>query len=174
LIELDEVQNAFVRLIISLGGRVCLVCPQGMFVLEQKRSLIPQGKAIRGFEPKVLSELPPIKTEELLDRTIILLGVTGELNAGDFGPSYVVEITSPEDTSVGHSWLVNKASVLGKQLETEMKRGSNVFPFAASVVEMPSRQGRPYISFAPPHDPNAMNDGEAKEFVDDLYKGKKA
>lgn len=138
---------------------------------EQRRSLLPQGKTVRGFEQKVISELPPIRTEELMDRTIILLGVVGELNAGDFGPSFVVEITSPEDTTVGHSWLVNKASVLGKQLDTEMKRGKDVFPFAASIVEMPSRQGRPYISFAPPRDPNA--DMEAATQVNNLYDGKK-
>jgi hypothetical protein len=134
-------------------------------VNEPRKSLLG-SKPVRAFETKVISELPPIKTEELMGRTIILLGIVGELNAGDFGPSYVVEITSPEDTTVGHSWLVNKASVLGKQLAAEVEReGRNTFPYSASLVELPSRQGRPYISFAPPVDPNA-------DMVNELYNSK--
>jgi len=130
---------------------------------NQPRKSLLGSRPVRNFEQKVISDLPPIKTEELIGRTVILIGIAGELNAGDFGPSYVVEITSPEDTTVGHSWLVNKASVLGKQLASEIEReGRNAFPYAAKLVEMPSRQGRPYISFAAPEDPNA-------DMVDDLY-----
>src|SRR5215467_14690544 len=86
------------------------------------------GKQIRKFEQKAISEFPPMKTAELVDRDFYVLGVVGELDAGDFGPSWVVEIVLSADTTAGYSWLVNKTSVLGRQLETE-KEKRNAFPF---------------------------------------------
>jgi len=119
--------------------------------LDPTRKNLLAGKSVRKFETKPISEFPPIKTEELLGRDFVVLGIAGELNAGDFGPSFVVEVTTLTDTSVGHSWLVNKASVLGRQLDTEIKKGSSAFPFETTLIEAPSRTGRDYISFAPPN-----------------------
>jgi hypothetical protein len=126
-----------------------------------KKSLLG-NRAVRAFESKPISEFEPIKTQDLVGRNIIILDIVGELNAGDFGPSWVVEITSQEDTSVGHSWLVNKASVIGKQLDTEQKKGAQAFPLEVSIVEMPSRTGRPYIAIAPPNNDLPWDSSDGK------------
>jgi len=114
-----------------------------------RRSLVG-NRQVRQFEQKPVSEYEPIKTDDLIGRNIIVLGVVGDLNVGQYGPSWVVEITTPEDTTIGHSWLVNKASVLGRQLETEREKGARAFPFEVSLQEMTGTNGRMYITFAPP------------------------
>ena|SRR5215467_894142 len=120
--------------------------------MEERKSLIG-NRQVRKFEEKPVSQYPPISTEELMDQTFYILKVAGEINVGQYGPSYVVEVTTEEDTSQGYSWLVNKASVLGRQLEDENKKGARAFPFETRLAERTGNNGRMYITFAPPELP---------------------
>lgn len=130
------------------------------------------GITVHIYKPEVLSELEPIKTDELLlHGDFVIHRVAGTLNAGQFGPSFVCEVGNTPAIAT-HSWLVNCDSVLGKQLRRfiDQKSIPLFVKLESKTVEKGANAGLSYETFATPDYFAAALDQApaAKSDLDDL------
>lgn len=135
---------------------------------EQAERIISRGQFTAGdvvvhvFDNR-LSRLPQITMEELADTDIVIHSIKGTIDAGKFGPSYVLEV-GDDPKHATHSWLVNCSSVIGKQLE-----GHKGFPLMAHVAHVTPDEGNAYYTLGVPDMLRAaLDSGKPDEDLSDL------
>lgn len=116
---------------------------------EQAQKIIARGQftangiVIHLFDNR-LSRLPQITTEELRDTDFVIHANKGTIDAGKYGPSWVLEVGSTPAQAT-HSWLVNCASVPGKQLADHKD-----FPLMVHLRHVTPNEGNEYDSLGMP------------------------